>query len=101
MTLVRPLSSTAWELRTAWATRRRVAVSLARADMDRIEGYVFAVAATDTTVTIAGVVVPLDRILAVHRPSRLGDSTGHGGEYDGPARREQLAGQTEIPGVYA
>jgi hypothetical protein len=101
VTLVRPLSATAWELRTAWATRRRVAVSLERADLERVEGYVFAVAATGVSATIAGIVIPLDRILAVHHPSLLGDATGRGGSYDGPARREPMAGQAEIPGVHA
>jgi hypothetical protein len=98
--LTRPLNATAWELRAAWATGRRVAVSLERADMDRVEGHVFSVAATDATVTIAGVVVPLDRVLAVHRPSRLGDSTVAEGErWGGQRRLVERLGQDELPGI--
>lgn len=85
--LVRPVSSIAWDLRSAWAAGWRVAVSIDRADVDRLEGSVSSVAATDATVTIAGTMVPLDRVLAVHRPSRLGDSTfrdGHGTWSTGP-----------------
>lgn len=102
LALTRPLRATAWELRSAWAVGRRVAVSIERADMDRVEGHVFSVAATDATVTIAGVVIPLDRILAVHLPSRLGDSTvGEDERWRGRRRRVELPGQDELPGVAA
>lgn len=99
LALVRPVSAIAWDLRAAWATGRRVSVSLERADMERVEGHVFAVSPTDATVTIAGWLVPLDRVLAVHRPSRLGDSTVAAGEpWRGRARRAVVAdGQDELP----
>lgn len=84
--LVRPLRAVAWELRSAWATGRRVAVTLERADLSRLEGHVSRVAATDASITIAGRMVPLDRVLAVHLPSRLGDSTVRGGDWHGRAR---------------
>jgi len=96
--LTRPLSAVAWEPRTAWATGHRISVTLERADTDRVEGHVSRVAATDATVTIAGLMIPLDRVLAVHRPTRLGDSTvGVGERWRGRARRvEQLPGQGEL-----
>lgn len=77
--LARPLSSVAWELRAAWAKGLRVALSLERCDLDRVEGIVTRVAATDAYCTVRGLRVPLDRILAVHRPSLLGDSTARAG----------------------
>jgi hypothetical protein len=77
-------------------------VTLERCDMDRVEGHVFSVAATNATVTIAAVVIPLDRVLAVHRPSRLGDSTvGADERWRGRARRVLHPGQDELPGVAA
>lgn len=94
--LIRPLSSVAWDLRSAWAGGWRIALSLERADVDRVEGCVSHVAATAATATVAGVLVPLDRVLAVHRPSRLGDSTfkdGHGVWARGP--RSGLRPQAE------
>jgi hypothetical protein len=65
------------ELRAAWATGRRVALSLERCDFDRMEGVVTRVAASGAWVRVRGRLVPLDRVLALHWPSRLGDST-HG-----------------------
>jgi hypothetical protein len=95
--LQRPPSAIVWELRSAWAVGRRIAVSLERADIDRIEGHVQRVAATGATVTIAGLLVPLDRVLAVHQPSRLGDSTvGEDERWRGRARRRVLEGQEEL-----
>jgi hypothetical protein len=101
MDLIRPTSSIAWELRTAWATGRRVSLTLERADLDRLEGHVSRVAATNAYVAIAGLQVPLDRVLAVHVPSRLGDSTVTEDEpWRGCARRlPTLPGQGEIPGI--
>lgn len=72
--LVRRPSSMAWELRTAWASGRRVALSLERCCVDRVEGHVQRIAATGAFVTIASVQYPLERVLAVHSPSRLGDT---------------------------
>jgi hypothetical protein len=73
--LIRPLSSIAWELRSAWALGRRISVTIEAGDDGRLEGTVRAVAATGAFALIAGQHVPLERVLAVHRPSRLGDST--------------------------
>ncbi len=99
--LVRPVSTTLWELRTAWAKGRRVAVTLERADVDRLEGHVSRVSATGATVAIAGVDVPADRVLAVHLPSRLGDSTvGSDERWHGRARRVEYPGQCPIPGLH-
>lgn len=87
-TLVRLPSSIVWELRAAWATGRRVALSLdRRARFDRLEGQITAVAATGAHVHLAGRHVPTDVILAVHLPSRLGDSTARAGGFHGIARR--------------
>ena len=93
--LVRPLRAVAWELRAAWASGRRVSVSLERADVARLEGVVRSVSATDAFAVIAGVKVPLEPVLAVHLPSRLGDSTFRTGEWSGPvpAARRQHPGQ--------
>src|SRR3954452_24896915 len=98
MDLVRPLSAIFWDLRGAWATGRRVALSL-DADVSRAEGHVVRVSATDASVYIGDLLIPADRILAVHLPSRLGDSTVSPGEqWGGTARRPRApAGQTELP----
>jgi hypothetical protein len=72
--LIRPLSSIAWELRSAWALGRRISVTVEAGDDARLEGTVRAVAATGAFAVIGGQHVPLERVLAVHRPSRLGDS---------------------------
>lgn len=93
--LIRPIRSVAWELRGAWARGLRVALSLDdRCDMPRLEGHVRRVAATDAFVEISGVHVPLDAVLAVHRPSRLGDSSFEDGRWHGrhyiPPQREEL-----------
>ncbi len=77
---------TAWELRSAWAAGRRVALTLDLADPSRIEGTVSAVAATGVTATVARVLVPLELVLAVHLPSRLGDSNAREA-FHGPGRR--------------
>lgn len=66
-------------------TGSALALSLnSRCDRPRIEGHVTGVAATDAYVRIGGLHVPLDAVLAVHRPSRLGDSTARGGAWHGP-----------------
>lgn len=85
--LERPTSSKAWDLRWAWATGHRVSVSLDVADLQRVEGHVAAVSATDAYVIIRRLHIPLDRILAVHKPSLLGDSTARGGQWSGPRPR--------------
>lgn len=92
---MRPARAIAWELRSAWAVGLRVSLSLERADVERVEGHVQRVAATGATVTIAGLLIPLDRVLAVHRPSRLGDSTvGEAERWRG--RRRRVEPQAEV-----
>jgi hypothetical protein len=86
-TLIRPVSSIAWEMRSAWASGRRVVLTLECCDRTRLEGHVQRVAATDAYVQVRGLRVPLDRVLAVHLPSRLGDSTFRGGAWSGRVRR--------------
>lgn len=87
LALSRPASSMAWELRSAWASGRRVALSLERCDIIRVEGHVQHVAATGAYVQVRGMHVPLDCVLSVHYPSRLGDSTARHGAWAGIARR--------------
>lgn len=86
--LERPIAATAWELRSAWATGRRVSITLdQRANTPRLEGHISAVAATDAYIVIDRCHVPLDAVLAVHRPSRLGDSSiADGQRWAGPRR---------------
>ncbi len=83
--LTRPVGSVAWELRGAWASGRRVSLTI-DGDVERVEGHVQTVAATDAFARVNGWHVPLERVLAVHRPNRLGDST-----YD-DSGRERWAG---------
>ena len=65
-----------WEARGAWASGRRVAASLMlEGHVERLEGHVSRVAATGAFVVLAGTHVPTGVLLAVHHPSRLGDST--------------------------
>lgn len=87
MALIRPLGAIAWELRGAWATGRRVSLSLEQRAGGRLEGHVHRVAATGAFVVVSGVHVPLDDVLAVHHPSRLGDSTAAAERWRGRARR--------------
>jgi len=85
-----------WELREAWASGRRVALSLERCDLDRVEGVVACVAPTGAWVKVQGRLVPIERVLAVHRPSRLGDSKA-GRAFDGAGRLKQpRPGQLEL-----
>lgn len=92
LALERPVATIAWDLRTAWAAGWRIAVSLERSDRDRLEGCVSHVSATAAFVTVAGVHVPLDRVLAVHRPSRLGDSSWRSGRW---SRERRVAPQPD------
>lgn len=98
--LVRPLSAVTWELRRAWATGRRVALSLEGCDVDRLEGVVMHVSGTGVIARVRGLLVPTDRILAVHWPSVVGDGerTPSGGPLpDGQGRApEQIPGQTQL-----
>jgi len=95
--LARPLAAIFWDLRGAWASGRRVALSL-DADVPRAEGFVTRVSATDASVHVGDLLVPADRILAVHLPSRLGDSTVRAGDpWAGePRRLRPIEGQTEL-----
>jgi hypothetical protein len=89
--LIRPLSSIAWELRSAWASGRRVSLTLG-ADEDRVEGHVQRVAATGAFVVVRSLHVPMESVLAVHHPSRLGDSTATDDErWRGRRHREPQA----------
>ncbi len=98
--LVRLASSVLWELRAAWASGRRVSVTLERADVARVEGHVGAVSATGASVCINGLMVPMDRVLAVHQPSRLGDSEGCVFAWHGAGHRvEQIPGQHPLEGL--
>jgi hypothetical protein len=81
--LVRPVSAKAWDLRAAWGAGWRVSVLTDIPGCGRLEGIVTRVAATDAYAQIAGRLVPLDRVLSVHSPSRLGDSTA-GARWSGP-----------------
>lgn len=99
---MRLASSVAWELRTGWAKGWRVSLSI-DADETRVEGHVTTVSATGAFAVVGGLHVPLDRVLAVHRPSRLGDSryderdgTWHGRIPPG-ARRDPR--QSSFPGL--
>src|SRR3954452_22250813 len=84
---------------TAWALGRRVSVTIENADENRLEGAVRVVAGSGAYAVVAGLHVPLERVLAVHRPSRLGDSTVKGGEpWRGPVPRaaKSLPGQDRL-----
>lgn len=88
----------AWELRYAWASGRRVVVTFERDGVQRVEGHVHAVSTTGVSVTVAGVMIPLDALLAVHHPSRLGDSTFRRGRWAGDPRAPKVAeGQLSLP----
>lgn len=74
LALVRQVSSVAWELRVAWARGLRVSLTI-NGDVRRVEGFVESVSPTGAYALLSGLHVPLGAVLAVHRPSRLGDST--------------------------
>jgi len=97
--LERRRAAVLWDLRTAWATNRWISVTLDLEHCPRLEGTVGHVAASSTHATIAGRHVPIARILAVHWPTRLGDSTqGHrpGHRRRRPAALEQIPGQQRL-----
>jgi hypothetical protein len=93
--LVRPIDAMAWELRYAWAVGKRVSLSLASGL--RIEGHVTTVAATSAFVVVSGCHVPLAQVLAVHNPSRLGDSSVGDEPWNGRARRPRPPQKEELP----
>lgn len=85
--LVLPDAAKAWELRAAWATGKRVALSLDEScDRQRVEGHVTRVAGSGAFVVVRGLHIPVERVLAVHSPSRLGDSTARGDGWHGRPR---------------
>lgn len=87
-----------WELRAAWANGRRVALTLEHCDVDRVEGVVTRVSATGATAVVGGTLVPLDRALAIHWPSRLGDGARSGRRGAGFAPRVH-PDQLDLPAV--
>jgi len=94
--LVRQPASMAWELRAAWAVGTRIALSLdERCRSPRMEGHIQSVSPTGAFVVMASTHVPVEAILAVHRPSRLGDSDhAQGKAWRG--RRRLVAPQSEV-----
>lgn len=67
--LERSERATAWELRTAWASGRRVVLTLSeRCIVRRVEGRVERVAVTGAFVLINGWHVPTVEILGVAQP---------------------------------
>lgn len=99
--LIRPIRAIAWELRTAWARGLRVTLTI-DGETRRVEGHVTTVSPTNAFAVVADLHVPLTHVLAVHRPSRLGDSTYREGEaWAGKippgARRDPR--QLELPGL--
>lgn len=98
--LIRPIRSVAWELRTCWARGLRVSLSLDdRCERARIEGYVRQVSATDAFVAVGATHVPLDAVLAVHRPSLLGDSTADPLVGTGAIAAYRAPQDEELPGL--
>ena len=84
--LTRTTSAKAWDLRAAWGAGWRVTARTDIEGSERLEGIVTRVAATGAYARIAGHAVPLDRVLSVHNPSRLGDSRA-GKRWGGTARQ--------------
>lgn len=106
MALERPVSAVAWDLRAAWAAGWRVSVTVDAVDRQRIEGHVTRVSPSSAFAIIARLHVPLGRVLAVHRPSLLGDSTWRSGEWRAAVPRAIAderawcaAGQLQLAGV--
>lgn len=102
LALVRYTGAIAWELRQAWATGVRVSLRI-QGDSERIEGTVRTVSPTDAYVVVAGLHVPLERVLGVYRPSLLGESDWREGEdWSGPPPPSatcRFPGQLMIPGL--
>lgn len=78
--------------RAAWASGRRVAVTVDGAR--RIEGHVRHVSSTGAYADVGARRVLAGDLLAVHRPSRLGDSTIRTAAFDRrPRDLSPIAGQ--------
>jgi hypothetical protein len=99
--LVRRTDAIVWELRRFCISGKRVALSLTDEAGRRAEGHVTTVSPTGGTVTISGVMIPAEHILAVHRPVILGeDSNWVAGRWHfDPHDDGALAGQLRIPGI--
>lgn len=97
---MRPVRAVAWELRAAWATGRRVSVSVSAADgVGRLEGLVDSVAASGAFARIGSHHVPLEAVLAVHWPSRLGDARRWGSRPGRARKPVPPRGQLALPGL--
>lgn len=100
--LVRRTDSILWELRRLWGSGKRVALSLSEEAGRRVEGEVTSVSPTGAWVKVNGVLIDPADILAVHNPSRLGDSTHRGGCWHFDGRAPIVGrGQLELPGLRA
>lgn len=98
--LVRRTDVILWELRRLCISGKRVALSLTDEAGRRAEGHVTTVSPTGATVTISGLMISAEQILAVHNPSLLGDSTWHTGRWHFDAHDDgAFAGQLRIPGI--
>ena len=72
LTLERSEAALAWELRGAWAARKRVVVVLTdRCMVQRVEGFVQRVAVTGAFAIIDGWHVPMSEVLTVRSPHHL------------------------------
>lgn len=106
--LIRYVGSIATDLRRAWASGQRVSLTI-EGEYDRIEGWVKHVSATDAFVVISARNldkrsnwhVPLHRVLAVHNPSRLGDSTVLSTEQWNGTPLRVVPQAEELPGIAA
>lgn len=93
--LVRRVDAMLDELRAAWASGRRVALTVDGGR--RVEGHVGHVATTGVFVDVGSKRVMADAVLAVHLPSRLGDSTIRTAAFhEGPRDLEPAAGQLAL-----
>lgn len=67
--LERPTGSITWELRSKWASRKPVVLTLSeRCNPRRLEGQVDRVAPSGAFVVVDGWHVPTEEILGVHQP---------------------------------
>ncbi len=98
--LVSDPDAIAWECRGAWATGRRVSLSLE--GRGQLVGLVRAVAATGAYVILAtdedpdGIHVPLYIVEAVHRPHFHSPATWRPRAYDGDPDQQVIPGQLPI-----
>lgn len=90
------------ELRRCWANGKRVALSLTDQAGRRAEGHVTAVSPTGVTCRIGQTLVPIDEVLAIHRPVVMGEDTTYDARtaWHGPALRVCPQSE-ELPGIAA